>query len=224
MIISRSNINFIRLREEHIELVRKWRNSPEITRFMEFTDHITPEKQMDWFRSVDNIYNLYFVIEYKGEKVGLINGKNVDWEKRTMESGVFYWNKDLYDSEVPIIATLIFGDLGVISGGFETYAHILRNNERAIRFNKMIGFELCEGQEDVGNQLYFMTRESYLKSAKKLRKAFYQLKGNEPIVIYLEKRDYDTGYARFMEKQMESKYLLKAEEVDGGKKLYFNIT
>ena len=69
MIIQKGDIRFIRLKEEDIELVREWRNSPEITQYMEFRDFISEDMQQDWFESIDTIYNLYFIIEYKGEKV-----------------------------------------------------------------------------------------------------------------------------------------------------------
>jgi len=223
MIIQKGDIRFIRLREEDIDIVRKWRNSQEISQFMEFRDFISEGMQQEWFESVDTIYNLYFIIEYNGEKVGLINGKNVNWEEMSMEAGVFYWKKELYNSEVPIIATLIFGDLGVISSGLTTYAHILRNNNRAVRFNKMIGFELCEGQEYAENQLYKMTKESYLNSSAKLRKAFYDISGNDPIIVHVETIDYDKGFGQFIEQYFDTQYLVDKETADGGTKYYFNV-
>jgi hypothetical protein len=223
MIIQKGDIRFIRLKEEDIELVRTWRNSPEITQFMEFRDFISEDMQQEWFESIDTIYNLYFIIEYKGEKVGLINGKNVNWEEMSMEAGVFYWKKDLYDTEVPIIATLIFGDLGVIAGGLTTYAHILRKNSRAIRFNKMIGFDVCEGQENAENQLYKMTRESYLQRSGKLRKAFYQISGKDPVLVHLEAKDYQKGFGQFIEKYFDNQYLIKKEQIGEGTKFYFDI-
>ena len=224
MIIQKGDIRFIRLRESDIELVRKWRNSPDITQFMEFRDFISEDMQEEWFESIDTIYNMYYIIEYKGEKVGLINGKNINWDDMSMETGVFYWKKEIYNSEIPIIATLIFGDLGVIAGGLTAYAHILRDNSRAIRFNKMIGFELCDDQENVENQLYKMTRDSYLKRSIKLRKAFYHISGKEPIVIHIEPIDYDKGWGQFIEKYFDSHYLVKKEKVDGGIKYFFDVS
>ncbi|MEA3479818.1 MAG: hypothetical protein U9R60_16680, partial [Bacteroidota bacterium] len=86
MIIQKGNIRFIRLREIDIELIRKWRNSPDITQFMEFRDFISEDMQEEWFESIDTIYNMYYIIEYKGEKVGLINGKNINWDDMSMET------------------------------------------------------------------------------------------------------------------------------------------
>ena len=145
MIIKKFNITFRRLEEEDIELVRKWRNSPSISQFMEYREHITEEMQRQWFKSINNNNNLYFIIEYKDKKIGLINGKNIDWEKNTMETGIFFWDKDIYNTPVPILAILILAELGIIIGGLTAYARILKTNTRAIKYNKLIGFELCDG-------------------------------------------------------------------------------
>ena len=168
MIIKKFNITFRRLEEEDIELVRKWRNSPSISQFMEYREHITEEMQRQWFKSINNNNNLYFIIEYKDKKIGLINGKNIDWEKNTMETGIFFWDKDIYNTPVPILAILILAELGIIIGGLTAYARILKTNTRAIKYNKLIGFELCDGQEDVENQLYILPGGNFERKAKKL--------------------------------------------------------
>ena len=89
MIIDSNGIKVERLREKDIELVRTWRNSQFVKQYMNFRETITPEMQMKWFKSIDNFNNLYFIIHYKNEKVGLGNIKNIDWEKREGEVGIF---------------------------------------------------------------------------------------------------------------------------------------
>ncbi len=68
MKLTKYGITLNRLREDDIELLRQWRNSPQINQFMEYRGNITPEMQRDWFRSVDNFDNFYFIIEYQGEE------------------------------------------------------------------------------------------------------------------------------------------------------------
>ena len=93
MIVRKGDYVFRRLTREDIELVRNWRNSELISQYMEYKEYITPEMQLKWFRSIDNFFNLYFIIEYKGQKIGVINGKDIDWEERSMETGVFIGEK-----------------------------------------------------------------------------------------------------------------------------------
>ena len=84
MIIKKFGITFKRLEKNDIELLRQWRNAPSISQYMEYREHITPEMQEEWFESVNNNNNLYFIIEYKGKKIGPTNGKDIDWEKHSM--------------------------------------------------------------------------------------------------------------------------------------------
>lgn len=223
MIISKGNIVFRRLIHDDIELLRNWRNSSQVNQFMEYREYITPEMQEKWFKSVNNNDNLYLIIEYKNEKIGLLNGKNIDWRKRTMEAGVFFANEKYISTEVPILTVLIFGELGIMTFGLTPYAHILKTNKRAIRYNKFIGFKLCEGQDDVENQLYVMTKESYLKKSKLLRFAFTKMMGNNEILLSFEKHDYDTGYADFMYSQIDKTNIVRIEENDGLKTLFFKL-
>jgi hypothetical protein len=67
-----------RLKEKDIELIRQWRNSDTIRKNMLYQEIITPEKQLKWFHSINNFNNFYFIVEYKGRKVGLVNIKDVN--------------------------------------------------------------------------------------------------------------------------------------------------
>lgn len=223
MIITKGNFLFRRLTIDDIELVRRWRNSSLVTQYMAYREEITPEMQLQWFQSVDNVNNMYFIIEYKGEKIGVINAKNIDWESRSMETGVFIGEKKYLNTEVPLLAVLIFGELGVANFNLTAYAHILKSNTRAIRYNKFMGFQLCEGQENEENQLYKMTKASHLKKARLIRAAFFRLLGNKEIVLQFEKHDYDSGFAQFLFDRLSEEKALQYEEHEGIKTLYFGF-
>ncbi len=222
MIVSKGNIVFRRLTHSDIELVRVWRNSTQVSQFMEYREFITPEMQEAWFKSINNNFNLYFVIEYKNEKIGLINGKDIDWDTKKMEVGVFIAVEKYLNTEVPLLVVLAFAELGIVTFDLEPYAHILKSNTRAIRYNKLIGFALCDGQEDVENQQYKMTKKSYLKKSKLIRVAFYKLFGYSDTVIEFEKDDYDTGFVDFIYTKLDEKKISRTEINNGYKTLYFN--
>jgi RimJ/RimL family protein N-acetyltransferase len=222
MIISKGNIVFRRLIHSDIELLRSWRNSADVSQFMEYREHITKEMQEAWFKSVDNIYNLYFIIEYKGVKIGLINGKDINWDTLSMETGVFIAVKKYLNTEVPLLAVLIFGELGVVTFRLKAYAHILKSNSRARRYNRFIGFELCEGQESVDNQLYVMTKESYLRKSRLIRAAFFKLMGYDNIILSFSAHDNETGFTDFICEKLDIKKVTRTEINNGLKTFYFN--
>jgi hypothetical protein len=204
-----------RLKEADIELVRQWRNSDPVRLNMEFQEIIHPEQQLEWFKSIDNLQNNYLMIHYKGEKIGLLNDKNVDWEARTSESGLFLGRTEFYATVVPYLVSI---------AGIETtfyflnwrkqFAHILRTNLNAINYNKQLGYRLCEGQEAVENQQYEMTCESFEQKAGKIRKAVRLLAGEDVKTrLLLEPADFISGLAQRYEMLLrEYKSPLKQEE------------
>lgn len=190
-----------RLKEEDIELVRQWRNSDPVRLNMEYRDIISPEQQLGWFRSIDNLQNNYLMIHYKGEKIGLLNDKNIDWNARTSESGLFLGKPEYYASFIPYLVSV---------AGIETtfyylnwtrqFAHILKSNQNAIKYNLQLGYHLSEGQDAFENQQYEMTRESFERSAGKIRKAVRLLADPDlKMKLLLEPADYESGLAQKFE-------------------------
>src|SRR5262249_53246629 len=71
-------ITFRPLAEAHLELLRTWRNHPDITRFMVFQQEITPEMQVRWFRELDPARDDYSMIEFRGELIGMTHLHHID--------------------------------------------------------------------------------------------------------------------------------------------------
>lgn len=171
LILEQYGVRLIRLQEEDIELIRNWRNKNDVSDYMEYRKHITPEEQKTWFNSINNKYNYYFIIEFKNKKVGLINVKNYNPELGFGEGGIFIGEPDYIDSFAAVYSTLcllnfIFFKLNLK----KSRARILKNNPGAINYNKAIGYKLLPGQESIANQLYELSLEDYLKHAKKLNR------------------------------------------------------
>ena len=195
-----------RLKEADIELVRQWRNSDPVRLNMRHREIITADQQRQWFWSVNNTRFNYMLIHYKGEKIGLLNDKNIDWTTLTSESGIFLGRPEYYSTFVPYLVSV---------AGIETtfyllswrkqYAHILRSNVNAIKFNLQLGYRLCMEQEDPDYQLYEMTRESFEEKAGKVRKAVRLIAGDDCLArVLFEPEDYATGLAQLFEDRLKS--------------------
>lgn len=159
-----------RLSEDSIEEVRLWRNSPEIRRTMFYQEEITPEMQRAWFHKIDNERNWYFIIEYKGEDIGLINTKDIDEVVRTGETGIFihavkYLSTDLAYRAHLVMFDFIFGELGLTA----TYSHIRPENEKAIRFAMFMGAEPDEAASTDRVKVFIITREGYENNRNRQR-------------------------------------------------------
>ncbi|MBL4668534.1 MAG: GNAT family N-acetyltransferase [Flavobacteriales bacterium] len=93
MIIEQYGIKLRRITESDIELIRYWRNHSDIREYMAFKKHITEKMQKEWFKSVNNKLNYYYIIESKGKDIGVINSKKINLKKMYGEGGVFVWEK-----------------------------------------------------------------------------------------------------------------------------------
>ncbi len=212
-------ITLERLREVDIEMVRQWRNSDPVRLNMNYREIITPAEQQDWFNSVNNPKFNYLVIHYQGEKIGLLNDKNVDWEARTSESGIFLGRTEFYSTFVPYLVSVAgIESTFYLLGWKKQYAHILRTNTNAIRFNLELGYRLCDGQEQTDFQQYELTLDNFERTAGKIRRAVKALGGGENRArILFEPADYQSGMAPMIEGLLkDSPYPLQREETREG--------
>lgn len=73
-----------RIREEDLELIRKWRMSEAVTRYMNTNPKLTPSGQKKWFASIQkNPCVSYWLIEVDQTPAGVINLADIDYEKGT---------------------------------------------------------------------------------------------------------------------------------------------
>jgi RimJ/RimL family protein N-acetyltransferase len=179
MIVRKYNIELHRLRREDIELVRVKRNSEGIRRQMFYQQEITEEEQEIWFSSVRNIYNYYFIIQHGGKKVGLIHGKNIDYDKRTAEGGIFIWDEACHNNFVPISASLIMIDLTFNILALEsTFAEVRASNVRSKHYNAALGYERHKEDTSIGKEVFVLTAANHCRKAKKIREAISRLSGD----------------------------------------------
>jgi len=171
--IKQYGVTLSRITSNDIELLRYWRNQQSVKMYMDYREYITPGMQEKWFLSINNKFNYYFIIEFEGKKVGLINAKDFSYENGFGEGGIFIWDADYINSFAAVFSTLcllnfVFFKVKLCN---LSHARILKDNERAIHYNQLIGYKLSGGQEDQYNQLYTLSLEDYVKNGSKLNKA-----------------------------------------------------
>lgn len=171
MIIRNFGITLSQLTLEDIELVRYWRNSKEISSVMEYQKFITEEEQKKWFRSLQRLSDFYFLINYKGVKVGLIHTSHINWRDRIADAGLFVWDKNYQGTHIPVLASLTMLECFFENFGLEKYsAKVGRENSVAIRYNLALGFQLHEKSNNSNFDFYVLEKDNYLKASEKLRR------------------------------------------------------
>lgn len=67
------NIQFLKIREEHLEKIRLWRTSEDITKYMYTDPQITSEDQKRWYqRIVQDLSRMDWVINADGMDMGVV--------------------------------------------------------------------------------------------------------------------------------------------------------
>lgn len=179
LILEQYGVRLVRIQEKDIELIRSWRNQSDVSNFMEYRNHITAEEQKIWFQSVNNKNNYYFIIEYEGKQVGLINSKNYDPTVGFGEGGIFISDKAYINSFAAVFASLCLLNFMFLKLNVSEVSRVrvLKTNDRAIQYNKLLGYKLLPGQEHVENQLYELHINDYKTIGGKLNKTAALLSG-----------------------------------------------
>jgi RimJ/RimL family protein N-acetyltransferase len=170
MIISRYGVRLISISQEHLELIRYWRNSDKIRNVMEYREFITQKMQLKWFSSLDFLSDFYFVIEYHENLTGLIHVAKVDWKNKSAQSGLFVWEGMYQGSPVPVIASVNL--LDTFFGFFnleKIEAKVKHDNFVAISYNKFLGFEEIEPLEKKEFLNICLTKKNYGKVADNIK-------------------------------------------------------
>jgi UDP-4-amino-4,6-dideoxy-N-acetyl-beta-L-altrosamine N-acetyltransferase len=180
VLIRKYDITLKRLTLDDIELVRYHRNREEIQQYMLYRENISPEMQLTWFNHINTMYHNYFLIEYHHQKIGLINGKNSDFENRTSEGGMFIWDVTFRDTLVPSLCSVILSDYNFIINEFEiNYIQVLANNTKALAYNKLLGYTICHDKPSIDSMVWMsLHKADYLKRIGNIRKGIGALTGD----------------------------------------------
>jgi UDP-4-amino-4,6-dideoxy-N-acetyl-beta-L-altrosamine N-acetyltransferase len=81
---------FVKLREEHLQMVLDWRIKPEVAQFMLTQVENDLDEQKAWFKKVStNPAVAYWVIQYQNHPIGLINLAAIDRLAKKCSAGYY---------------------------------------------------------------------------------------------------------------------------------------
>ena len=173
MIVEQYGVRYERVTEKDLELIRYWRNQPFLRNTMQFREYITPLMQKKWFERINNPYNYYMIIIYEGKKIGVINCKDTAPNTRIAEGGIFIWEQSFWGTPIPVFAslTMLEAVFEIFQTGETSVVTVLKNNKRALEFNKLLGYEVT-GENESGDCFKLsLTKEKFIRHAVKLKRA-----------------------------------------------------
>ncbi|MBA3462680.1 MAG: GNAT family N-acetyltransferase [Deltaproteobacteria bacterium] len=165
-------ITFIELSDAacDIELLRTYRNQPEIRQWMLLRDEITVEGQLAWFRSLDPARESFSIIWNRTERIGLTQLRHIDMTTRSAEGGIILFKPEFQNGLYAHRAALAGMDWNFVQRGLETLrVTVLKTNSRARRLVRSLGYVLSDPDPTGDTLLGEVSKEGYFRAAEKWR-------------------------------------------------------
>lgn len=123
------------------ELVRQWRNSPDVAAHMFSQHEIGIEEHHRWFDALaGDSTRRYWIITYKQRSVGVINLANIDFDSRSAEFGIYLGENDARGKGIGACAQFLLIEHVFASMNLDRLTcEVLANNERALKMYKSVG-------------------------------------------------------------------------------------
>ena|SRR6218665_1000476 len=167
MIIKRYGIELHRIKHSDIELIRTMRNRADIRARMFDQKSISKNQQEKWFKSINNMHNFFFLICYQGQYIGLLQGKDIDFNNREAEGGIFVWEQSIQGTGVPAKASICLMEASFsVLLMQKIYARTRKDNMGAWQYNLSLGYAPAL---DKGEDYMLLTKEAYEKNADRFR-------------------------------------------------------
>ena len=141
-------LKFLKIREEHLELLLNWRTLPEVTRYM-FTDvDGSIENQQKWYQNTltdDSVR--YWIISYQDQFIGTVYLTDIDCANKHCTWGYYIGEaagRSLGGLIPPYLFNYIFHDMKFS----KVLAEVMEGNENVMKLQEMFGSRLVGRYED----------------------------------------------------------------------------
>ena len=137
-----TDIELKHIQEEDLELIRTWRNSEEVNKYMYTELNLTPEDQIRWFEKIkQDTTSEYWVIKYNNVSLGLANITNINYNFNSCDWAFYLGDTSVrgmgIGSKVEYnIITYVFNKLKLNKLNCEVFTF----NENVIKMHETFGF------------------------------------------------------------------------------------
>lgn len=144
------DIELVSLTEKDLELVREWRNSPEVSQYMYTENTITKVQQENWFKKISQEEtSKYWIIKYDNNKIGVANLSDIDKRNSKCFWGFYLGNSSIRGQGI----------------GAKIEFNVLKYVFEEISLNKLCGEVLSFNEKVVKmHEKFGFRREGYLRS------------------------------------------------------------
>lgn len=162
-----SDFHLAPLQEEHVQLLRDWRNEESNRKWLQYQEIISESEQLNWFRSLDPSNFQLFIIFHQEKPIGEIHLKNIDLKLRSAESGIMM-DPLAKGTGMAFSASLLLLDYAFDQLELDQLlAKVNRENNEVKKYNEFLGFERIELRPD-GFDYYRLDKSKYPEIRKRL--------------------------------------------------------
>ncbi|OEH86753.1 UDP-4-amino-4,6-dideoxy-N-acetyl-beta-L-altrosamine N-acetyltransferase [Desulfuribacillus stibiiarsenatis] len=133
-------MEFIKLKEEHLEIVYKWRRAPHVTQFMYSDISEDYNKHLQWYQTtLNDSHNKYWMIKSKDSLIGLISLNRMDTVHRHATFGYYIGdtNFNIIGGRIhPYLYNYAFNTLGL----HKLFAEVMEGNTNMCKMHTIYGF------------------------------------------------------------------------------------
>ncbi|TCT26467.1 UDP-4-amino-4,6-dideoxy-N-acetyl-beta-L-altrosamine N-acetyltransferase [Melghiribacillus thermohalophilus] len=136
-----SKYNLEPVRQEHLEMILKWRNSERIRKSMFSENKISLDEHQEWFKKISaSDQYAYFIFSMKERPIGLIGFSDIH-----KHHSHCYWGFYIGEEDAPSGAGTVMGYLA-LNHMFEQFdlvkicGEVLLNNQASLHFHQKLGF------------------------------------------------------------------------------------
>lgn len=134
------------LKEEHLEIMVKWRNDPDVSRYMFNQGVFTLEKQTEWYNKIinDETRKQFIILEKKTlTPIGALNIMDIDYTNSNADWGYYIGETGYRMGGFAVEAEYLMLKYAFeILGLNKIYCRTLSNNMKVVSNHKKFGFSI----------------------------------------------------------------------------------
>lgn len=184
-VIEANGVALREITEADLELVRQWRNDPEIAQYMLTQQYISEAQQLRWFASISGARDQqHFLILYKQQAIGVTNVKapagSLLANQKQLETGLYIGEQRFRGSFLAFCPALTLHDYCFLTLSCHTLtATVLPSNQAALRFNQRLGYKVWSPSSQMENTVsaysddivtMHLSKQDYMQASAGIRR------------------------------------------------------
>lgn len=192
---------FESVRTHNAELVRNWRNREHVRSVMIYQKYITAKEHKQWIKKISNVNNIYLIVTFE-KPFGVVNLKDIDWDKMEAETGIFVGEPNFLKTIISSACALVTLHFAFNILNFNTItSKSLKSNNFLNTHPQKLGFQIYKFEDDIN--YWKINKYNFTKACQNyIKYAFDFIEFNNIYTLKMDQLDIKIGFHKIFEKIM----------------------